>query len=112
MPVSEGVYTLITGLKHDKGVMSRGAILIKLSDSTITSCWFGISEVVRMADSDPRPLKLQKAGIRIIILPAILLVINMFALETGATSYVYLRGKEANVLQLKVLQVFVLCAID
>lgn len=106
------MYTLITGLKHDKGVISRGAILIKLSGSTITSYWFWISEVVRMANSDPRPLKPQKAGIRIIILPGILLAISMFAVETEAISCLYLRGKEANVLLLKVLQVFVLCGID
>lgn len=47
-----------------------------------------------------------------IILPWVLMVISVFTLETEAISYLYLRGKETNVLLLKVLQVLVLCGID
>lgn len=42
------------------------------------------------------------------ILPWVLMVINpVFTLETEVISYLYLRGKEINVLLLRVLQGFV-----
>lgn len=85
---------LISWLKHDKEVISRGTILINLSDSTITCYCFWISEGVRMADSDPRSLKPQKAGIRMIVFPWVLMAINVFALETEAISYLYLRERD------------------
>jgi len=65
-----------------------------------------------MADSDPKSLKPQKAGIRMMVFPCVLIVITVFALGTEAISYLYLTVKETSVLLLKVLQVFVLCGID